>query len=136
MADITLTTRAGGGGSVTSRSGSSAGPAASATQTITHNLGKTPTFINIKVLGGNYGGGYTFPSFGRYDAGGQLSIFYTRSAGTPNGTSSSATDGITILIGTATTATGVIGNITSTTFDIVWTASASAATAQFIWEVY
>lgn len=121
-----------------SRSGVGTGPSTSSTQTITHNLGRTPVVIRIKGLGeftaGGIGTSYS-TSFGTYNATGNRCIYQT---GTTTSRDPLTSTTFAIFLDTdngGTTATGVIQNVTSTTFDIVWTASGTLTTsAAFIWE--
>jgi len=120
-----------------SRSGVSAGPASSSTQTITHSLGHTPIVIRIKGYGSaTAGNGYGI-SDGTYNATGNRCIYTIAGTGTKT-SASSTTYAVRLVIGDSggesVTATGVIQNVTATTFDIVWTASASVATCVFLWE--
>jgi hypothetical protein len=109
--------------------------APSSTQTITHGLGKAPETIRISGYGdtnttGSGGwstGGFTknqntcayFPSGNGARAAGVSAVFAVRTA-----TNSSGSE--------ANVGTGIIQNVTATTFDIVWTGGSSAHA--FIWE--
>lgn len=124
-----------------STSGTSAGPSSSTTQTITHSLGKTPTIIRIIGMGtliGSPSSASASLSHGTWNASGNICVYADAglSAGsvTPVRTSSfavrfyedAATDGIS---------SGVIQNVTSTTFDIVWTVTqGTTGNSSFIWE--
>lgn len=128
----------GGGGTA----GTSSGPASSSTQTITHNLGKVPSTIRIQGIGVFTSGasaGYPSISNGIYNASGNSCV---RIAGVSGASSSSQnpveTNAYAIYLdhpGASSSATGVIQNVTATTFDIVWTVvTGTLASAKFIWE--
>jgi len=126
------------GYSTISTSGVSAGPTSSTTQTISHGLGKVPSIIRVTGIGTHVNSANAaFPSqsSGTYNATGNrcVSIHQTASAlATPT---TSTTYSVLLGIGLATTnATGVIGNLTATDFDIVWTATGDVSTCDFIWE--
>ena len=122
---------------VASKSDVSAGPASSSTQTITHTLGKTPIVIRIYGYGYTSTGNSASTSTGTYNATGNRCVYVTGGTGIKAATTST-TYAVRLAYSNsgadAQTATGVIQNITSTTFDIVWTASASLASAYFLWE--
>lgn len=126
------------GGSEISTSGVSAGPGASTTQTITHGLGKTPQIIRIQSIGfmASNGSAQTIPiSFGTYNSTGNRCLYNPANSaeGDPN---TSTAFSVRLDYKTTSVTTGVIGNVTSTTFDIVWTNTGGNATNQtsFIWE--
>lgn len=115
-----------------STSNVSNGPSSSTTQTITHNLGKTPKIVRLTGYCPQAGG----VSTGLYDDSGNRAVNRTVIGGTITVESSNsyaiklyddqATDGIS---------TGVVGNLTSTQFDIVWTVTqGDTSTCKFIWE--
>lgn len=125
-----------------SRSGVSAGPTTSSTQTITHSLGRTPIIIRLHGIGYmDVFGSAATPGFshGTYNATGNRCLYLAA------GQFSVSMDGLTstsfaVRLATAVTgvetivATGVVQNLTSTTFDIVWTASSNASNTSFMWE--
>lgn len=127
---------------MSSTSGVSAGPGSSSTQTITHGLGKTPSIIRIHGVGfANAGASSSAPSVsnGTYNSSGNKCSYVTYTTGAVSGTPSSSSVYAIYLQTTASgggIGTGVIGNITSTTFDIVWTTSGSTVPndTTFIWE--
>lgn len=98
----------------------------SGTQTVTHSLGSIPKRILIFAASGagNNASMTMGNSQGSYDSGGQSCAYIATGNGTSSGNSSS-TQAIYVecFDGTATFCTfhGIIGNVTSTTFDIVWT---------------
>ena len=124
----------------TGTSGVSTGPASSSTQTITHSLGRAPTTIRIQGIGRLAGATVSSvysTSFGIYNSTGNRCAYIigTTTAGASQSPSNSTTFAIYMDRGTAgDTCSGVIQNVTSTTFDIVWTASGNVTDCQFIWE--
>ena len=115
------------------KNGSTSHGGGSATQTITHGLGKTPTSITLFGTGGSGTattiGGW---SWGTWDAGGQ-GCSYTASASGNWATGQSTTQAIYIEYGTSTRH-GIIGNVGATTFDIVWTDVDNGGDAYFTWK--
>lgn len=108
---------------------------AGSTQTITHGLGKAPLIIRLSGLGSSIGTGRASVSNGTYSGGSQSSSHIASGSGVSPVTSSS----YAIYLDTgnpSNSSTGVIGNITSTSFDIVWTNSGSGATGNEVlgWE--
>jgi hypothetical protein len=119
-------------------------PSSSSTQTITHSLGRTPKIIRI------YGYGDFFISTGSANSNSQPSS----STGTYNSTGNRCTQidqylsisggrarptnstSYAIWVGVnGDTASGVIGNVGATTFDIVWTVSGTnVTTGTYLWE--
>lgn len=117
-------------------SGVGSAPATSITQQITHTLGRIPTVIRLDAFGGftssassNQGGG----SHGTYTSSGNRCIYLAAGAGTLSAITSTSFAIYVTYDGTLT-ASGVIQNLTSTTFDIVWTVSADASALKFMWE--
>jgi len=122
-----------------STSGVSAGPASSSTQTITHGLGRVPKKIRLSGIGlaeGSASSTYYSSSFGTYNSTGNRCVYIDTTAPSAGGAPANSTV-FAIYLGetSANYATGVVGNINATTFDIVWTnTGGTAATCQFIWE--
>lgn len=125
------------GSFTSSKSGVSTGPSSSSTQTITHTLGRTPIVIRLQGIGGFAAAGAArifSVSHGTYNATGNRCV-YMGSATTSHDPSTSTTYAIRLETADgAASATGVVQNVTSTSFDIVWTAGGSCAVCQFIWE--
>jgi len=125
-------------------SGVSAGPASSSTQTVTHLLGFTPKVIRVTGYGRlagssvSQGGGSTT---GTYTSSGNRCVYNTAAIGSGNSTVATSTT-FAIYLSVLTTdfdedhASGVIQNVTSTAFDIVWTLTGSdiSSLSAFIWE--
>lgn len=126
--------------SITPTSGTSGGPATSSTQTITHGLGRTPVVIRIYGLGRF--GSSTNAFMGQVSMG-IWTAASTKSVSVPGdgngGTSANPTrDTNTVHLsdGNGASATGIVGNVGATSFDIVWSLSGSslASTGGFLWE--
>ena len=130
-----------------SKSGVSAGPASSSTQTITHGFGRIPVVIRLTALGGFIASGSASNpgmSHGTYNSSGNRCVYIA--AGSSGGSLLSATSSTFAIRvsydgsggGSAETisATGIVGNVTSTQFDIVWTSTGDMSSAgHFVWEV-
>ena len=126
-----------------SRSGVSAGPASSSTQTITHNLGRIPSIIRLHSIGSwTTGSGSAMTaggSHGTYNATGNRCV-YLAAGGTTGISNTSTTFAVRCTRATSgsgaesDSATGVVQNVTATTFDIVWTVSGDTSQANFVWE--
>lgn len=129
-----------------STSNVSAGPAASSTQTITHSLGRLPKIIRLHGMGQFVGGASAAnlnQSQGIFDTSGNRCLYISGVPGGGGGSGSSMnpTTSTTFAIRLENglfggdSAQGVVQNLTSTTFDIVWTLSGgSLAGGAFIWE--
>lgn len=123
-----------GGPAIGSTSNTSGGPSTSTTQTITHGLGRTPVIIRTHGYGSSSSGSVNYSSSsGTYTGNGNKCAYVAKNS---TGTSSSGTFSIFLDSNAGGgNAQGVIGNVTSTTFDIVWTISAgSTSDCTFIWE--
>lgn len=120
-----------------STAGAEVSPIASSTQTITHNLGRTPTRIRIYGVGqfvANSAATPTPMSMGIWNSTGNRCVYMT-SAGTATQAAQISTV-FAVFIATTSGAniSGVIGNVGATTFDIVWTETGSAIAQGFLWE--
>lgn len=116
-------------------------PSASQTDTITHGLGKIPRIIRINGIGSFVANASATPtplSMGVYTVNSGNKCVYMQHNGTvttsqgPNSTSSFA---IYLSTTAGSYVTGVIQNLTATTFDIVWTETGTATAQKFVWEV-
>ena len=121
----------------TQTSGVSAGPGGNETQTITHGLGRIPSRIRITAFGeftANASARIYSSSVGTYNASGNRCL-YIDGLTTTHGPTTSTTFAVFLDINDGSAvATGVIQNVTSTSFDIVWTAPGSMADGSFMWE--
>lgn len=114
-------------------------PATSSTQTITHNLGRTPKIIRIYGHGGSVGSTIGQPalvSYGIFNSSGNFSIYDISVDGGPSGTNpvKSSTVCINLMEKNQNTGSAIINNVGATTFDLVWTVSATMVNAVYMWE--
>lgn len=124
--------------------GVSVGPALSSTQSITHSLGRVPKIIRITGYGIIAGSPSSV-------VGGQTTGAWTTISGNKCAYATAATQGAASTIGTSSAfaaylsglqtvtqeyhASGVVQNVTSTTFDIVWTNTGDVSTfCVFTWD--
>jgi hypothetical protein len=117
--------------------GVAASPTATQTDTITHGLGRIPTTIRIFGIGAFTNNASATPtpfSMGVY-AGGSNRCVYMTTAGTSAQASQTST-AFTVFLATSSgnTISGVVQNLTSTTFDIAWTETGTAAAQNYVWE--
>lgn len=121
----------------TTTSGVSVTPTASGTTTVTHSLGRTPSTIRVYAIGAFVNSTSATPtpfSMGIWNSSGNRCVYMTSA-----GTSAQASQTSTIFSVFAATSSGnnisgVIQNVTSTSFDIVWTETGTSAAQNFIWE--
>ena len=124
----------------TTTSGVGASPTASSTVTITHGLGRVPTIIRIYGIGtftSNAAATPTTMSVGTYNSTGNRALYqaYNTAAITTTQTSATSTAfAIALYTGANSFITGVIQNVTSTQFDIVWTETGTATAQNYLWE--
>lgn len=119
--------------SISSTSGTGAPTSTSTTQTVTHGLGRIPQTITIYGFGQGNGATNNYgTSFGTYNSSGNKCI-NQRASSPPTSTSSYAVF-VERVTASFEQATGVIQNVTSTTFDIVWTVTADLSTiTTYLW---
>lgn len=128
-----------------STAGVGVGPAAGGpTTTVTHSLGRTPTTITITGLGrfsSNSSAAIFSTSFGSWNSSGNTVVYMPVTASPAATTTPLFSTSFAIYLsdgGNNNTATGVIQNVTPTSFDIVWTnggsAGSIAATTVFQWK--
>ncbi len=106
---------------------------AAGTQTITHGLGRTPTIIRLHGIGDTTGTSNYSVSHGIYSNGGQSCVYISAQGNS----SAASSNSFSIYLETAISGnneTGVVGNLTSTTFDIVWTVPGGGPTGRGLWE--
>lgn len=122
-----------------STSGVGTSPTASQTDTITHGLGFTPKIIRIYGYGtftSNAAATATTSSMGIWNSSGNHCVYQRYGAAittTQAGLSSSAF-AILLATGGGNYISGVIQNVTSTQFDIVWTETGAATAQVYMWE--
>jgi YHS domain-containing protein len=119
--------------------GVGATPTASSTSTITHNLGRVPTTIRLNGKGSftaNASATPTPSSEGVWCSSGNFCIYQGYGAAVTTGVAAatSNTFAIAVYTGPGNFVTGVVQNVTSTSFDIVWTETGTATAQVFMWE--
>lgn len=114
-------------------------PTATQTDTITHDLGRTP--IKIRIYGAsqftnNASATPTPFSIGTWTSSGNRCIYQPIGATITGGVSAATSTTFAIRVDSAAGAflTGVIQNVTSTTFDIAWTETGNTAAEVYLWE--
>lgn len=123
----------------TTTSGVGTSPTASQTDTITHSLGRVPTIIRIYGYGtftSNAAATATTSSIGIYCSSGNRCVYqrYGAAITTTQAGLSSTTFAILLATGGGNYISGVIQNVTSTQFDIVWTETGTATAQVYMWE--
>lgn len=127
------------GGAATSTSGIGSSPTASGTQTITHDLGRTPSVIRIYGYGtftSNAAATATTSSMGVFSSSGNHCVYqrYGAAITTTQAGLSSNTFAILLATGGGNFISGVIQNVGATSFDIVWTETGTTTAQVFLWE--
>lgn len=124
--------------SVTAGVGTS--PTSSSTQQITHNLGRTPVVIRIHGKDTFLANAAALPptgSTGLWCSTGNLCVYQPYDAATITAAEPAATSAAYAIrqqTGVGNFATGVIGNVGATTFDIVWTETGTHTAQVYLWE--
>lgn len=122
---------------VTATSGIGSSPTSSSTQTITHNLGRTPVIIDISAVGRFTSNAAATPtpfSNGGWTSSGNSCIYMTTAGTTTQDGLSSSTFAVFIATSSGNTMSGVIQNVTSNSFDIQWSEVGTAAALPFRWK--
>lgn len=114
-------------------------PTASSTVTITHNLGRVPTIIRIYGYGtftANAAATATTSSMGVWNSSGNRCVYqrYGAAITTTQAGLSSNTFAILLATGGGNFISGVIQNVTSTQFDIIFTETGTATAQPYLWE--
>jgi hypothetical protein len=120
-----------------STSGVGASPTSSSTQTITHSLGFIPKIIRIYGIGAFVNNASATPtpfSMGIWNSSGNRCVYMTTAGTSAQASQTSTTFSIFVATSSGNTCSGVIGNVTSTQFDIVWTETGTAAAQSYMWE--
>jgi hypothetical protein len=123
-----------------STSGVATSPTASQTDSITHNLGRTPTIIRIYGIGtftSNAAATPTTHSVGTWNGTGNRCLYqaYNTAAITTSQASATSTSyAIRLDTGANSFITGVIQNVGATSFDIAWTETGTATAQNYLWE--
>jgi hypothetical protein len=121
----------------TATSGVGNTPTSSSTTTITHNLGRTPTIIRISGKSGftsNAAATPTTSSEGRYTSSGNTCVYQGINGTTTIAAASSTAFAVFLDTSAGNNISGVIGNLTATTFDIVWTETGTHTRGVYMWE--
>lgn len=123
----------------TSTAGVGSSPTASSTQTITHNLGRVPAIIRIYGYGSftaNAAATATTSSIGVFNSSGNFCVYqrYGAAITTTQAGLSSNTFAILLATGGGNFISGVIQNVTSSQFDVVWTETGTATAQVYLWE--
>ncbi len=121
----------------TTTSGVAASPTASGTVTVTHGLGRVPTTIRIYGIGAFAASTSATPtpfSMGIWNSSGNRCVYMTSNGTTAQASQTSTTFAVFLATSAGNTVSGVIQNVTSTGFDIVWTEVGTSAAQNFMWE--
>jgi hypothetical protein len=123
----------------TTTAGVGSSPTSSSTTTITHNLGRVPNIIRIYGYGSftsNAAATATTSSMGVFNSSGNFCVYqrYGAAITTTQAGLSSSTFAVLLATGGGNFISGVIQNVTSTQFDIVWTESGTATAQVYLWE--
>ena len=115
-------------------------PTSSSTQQITHGLGRTPVVIRIHGKDTFLANAAALPptgSEGIWCSSGNFCVYQPYDASTITAAEPAATSNAYAIrqqTGVGNFATGVIGNVTATTFDIVWTETGTHTAQSYLWE--
>lgn len=121
----------------TTTSGVAATPTASGTTTVTHNLGRIPTIIRIYSISSFTSNAAATPvpfSFGTFNSTGNRCLYMVINGTTTQVSQTSTTFSIIMVTSAGNQITGVIQNLTSTGFDIVWTETGTHTAGNYMWE--
>lgn len=121
----------------TTTSGVAATPTASGTTTVTHNLGRIPTIIRIYSISSFTSNAAATPvpfSIGTFNSTGNRCLYMVINGTTTQVSQTSTTFSIIMVTSAGNQITGVIQNVTSTGFDIVWTETGTHTAGNYLWE--
>ncbi len=121
----------------TSTSGVASSPTASQTDTITHSLGRTPKVIRIYGIGAFVNNAAATPtpfSMGTYSSSGNTCVYMTSAGTSAQASQTSTVFSVFLATSSGNTISGVIQNVGTTSFDIVWTETGTAAAQKYMWE--
>ena len=121
----------------TTTAGVAATPTASSTVTVTHGLGRAPTTIRIKAISSFTSNAAATPvpfSEGTYNSSGNRCLYMVINGTTTQVSQTSTSFSIIMVTSAGNQITGVIGNLTSTTFDIVFTETGTHTVGNYLWE--
>lgn len=121
----------------TTTSGVAATPTASGTTTVTHNLGRVPTTIRIYSMSSFTANAAAVPvpcSIGTWNSTGNRCLYMVINGTSSQVSQTSTTFSIILVTSAGNQITGIIGNVTSTSFDIVWTETGTHTAGNYLWE--
>ena len=121
----------------TTTSGVAASPTASGTVTVTHNLGRTPNTIRIKSISSFTSNAAATPvpfSEGTWNSTGNRCLYMVINGTTTQVSQTSTVFSIIMVTSAGNQITGVIQNVTSTQFDIVFSETGTHTAGNYIWE--
>ena len=123
----------------TTTAGVGSSPTASSTTTVTHSLGRVPTTIRIYGYGtftSNAAATATTSSIGVFNSSGNFCVYQRYGAAITTTQAGLSSNAFAILLATGggSFISGVIQNVTSTSFDIVWTETGTATAQVYLWE--
>lgn len=121
----------------TTTSGVAASATASGTTTVTHNLGRVPTTIRIYSISSFTSNAAATPvpfSIGTFNSTGNRCLYMTSNGTTTQVSQTSTVFSIFLATSAGNNISGVIQNVTSTGFDIVWTETGTHTAGNFLWE--
>lgn len=121
----------------TTTSGVAATPTASSTVTVTHNLGRIPTTIRIKSISSFTSNAAATPvpfSYGTWNSTGNRCVYMVINGTTSQVSQTSTAFSIIMVTSAGNQITGVIGNVTSTGFDIVFSETGTHTAGNYLWE--
>ncbi len=121
----------------TTTSGVAATATASGTTTVTHNLGRTPNIIRIYSISSFTSNAAATPvpfSTGTWNSTGNRCLYMVINGTTTQVSQTSTVFSIIMVTSAGNSISGVIGNVTSTGFDIVWTEVGTHTAGNYLWE--
>ncbi len=121
----------------TTTSGVAASPTASTTVTVTHGLGRVPTTIRIKSISSFTSNAAATPvpfSEGTWNSTGNRCLYMVINGTTTQVSQTSTVFSIIMVTSAGNSISGVIGNVTSTGFDIVFTETGTHTAGNYLWE--
>lgn len=121
----------------TTTAGVAATPTASGTTTVTHGLGRVPNTIRIKSISSFTSNAAATPvpfSEGTWNSTGNRCLYMVINGTTTQVSQTSTVFSVIMVTSAGNQITGVIGNVTSTTFDIVWTETGTHTAGNYLWE--
>lgn len=121
----------------TTTSGVAATPTASSTVTVTHNLGRVPTTIDIHSISSFTANAAAVPvpfSTGTWNSTGNRCLYMTINGTSTQVSQTSTVFSIIMVTSAGNNISGVIGNVTSTGFDIVFTETGTHTAGNYLWK--